>query len=580
MGRKKSLRRNAPVRPVSASHSERGKAVFICIFLVASVFILFGQTLGHDFINYDDNGYITENPHVLNGLNWPDLKWAFTTGHTGYAHPVTWLSHQLDYQIYGSWAGGHHLTSLILHAANAVLLFLFFWRTTRKLWPSAFIAAIFAVHPLHVESVAWAAERKDVLSGLLFLLTLHAYAAYATKPQFSRYLLALCLFALGILSKPMLVTVPCVLLLVDYWPLRRFPNEQSAISIQKLLLEKIPFALIAVAWSVVTFILQKKFGAVAETQAPIGLRATNAVVSYGAYLWNTLWPQHLTLFYPYPRSLPWAAMSVSATVLVVISALCVARWRRSPYLIAGWLWFLGMLVPVIGFVQFGEQARADRYTYLPQIGLTILVIWGVLELSVRWRQRRQILAGAGLFVIGAFATLGFIQTSYWRNSKTVWEHALASTSGNYVAENNLGSDLSHKGRLDEAVIHFRKALEISPNYPEANNNLGSVLANEKRWSEATGFYENALRYRPDDARTHSNIGVSLTETGRLDEASAHLRRALQIDSSLAEAHFNLARVLLMSGRHDEAVEELKESLRLKPDDQQTKAALRQLGALL
>ena len=576
MGKRKKLQRAAAARPASASHSERIKAIWVCIFLVAIVAIVFGQTLGHEFINYDDHSYITENSHVLNGLNWPDVKWAFTTGHTGYSHPVTWLTHQLDAQLYGTWAGGHHLNSLIIHAINAALLFLFFWRTTRKLWPSAFVATVFAIHPLHVESVAWVAERKDVLSALFFLLTLHAYAAYAAKPQFARYLLALGLFALGILSKPMLVTVPCLLLLIDYWPLRRFPNQKSEI-IQKLLLEKIPFALIAGGWSVITFVIQKKYGAVTETQVAIGLRAANAIASYGAYLWNTLWPHDLVLFYPYPLALPWGPMFVSALVLVLISIPCISRWRRSPYLIASWLWFLGMLVPVIGFVRFGEQARADRYNYLPQIGLCILVTWGVSELSAQWRHRREILAVVGLFTIAVFGTLAFIQTSYWRNSKTVWEHALAVSSGNHVAENNLGDYLSHRGRPDEAAIHFKKSLDISPNYPAANNNLGSVLANEGRWTEAIGFYETALREQPENAKTHNNIGLSLTETGKTDEAFNHFHRALEIDPNMSVAHFNLARLLLMSGRRDEAVTELKERLRLKPDDEQTKAALRRLG---
>lgn len=575
--RNKSRRHVVAPRPASVIHDERSKAVWVCIFLVALVAIVYGQTVRHDFINYDDDGYVTENVHVLNGLNWPDVKWAFTTGHTGYSHPVTWLTHQLDAQLYGTWAGGHHLTSLIIHAINAVLLFLFFWRTTHKLWPSAFVAAIFAIHPLHVESVAWVAERKDVLSGLFFLLTLHAYVRYVAKPEPSRYGLALGLFVLGILSKPMLVTVPCVLLLLDYWPLCRIKIQQSAISIQKLLLEKLPFAIVTMAWSVTTFVLQGEYGALAEDKLGFGMRAANAIVNYGIYLWKTVWPHDLALFYPYPRTIPVGVVLISAAVLALISILCIARWKKSPPLIVGWLWYVGMLVPVIGFIQFGEQARADRYTYLPQIGICILATWGVLELSEKWPRRREILAVASLIVIATFTVRGFIQASFWRNNETLWNHSIAVTSGNYIAENNLGNHLSQKGRMDEAVIHFRKALEISPHYPEANNNLGTVLTNEGRWSEATAFFELSLKYRPDHAKTHSNIGVTLTELGKMDEALAHFHEALRINPDLADAHYNLARALLMSGRRDEAVAELKEALRLRPDDADVKARLRELG---
>lgn len=575
MGRSKTSRRRGAARPISAGSSERTKAGLVCVFLVVIVCIVFGQTIRHEFINYDDNTYITENAHVLGGLTWQNVTWAFGTGRTGYAHPITWLSHQFDSQLFGTWAGGHHLTSLILHAVNAVLLFLFFWRTTRKLWPSAFVAALFAIHPLHVESVAWVAERKDVLSGLFFFLTLHAYAAYAAKPQANRYLLTLVLFGFGILSKPMLVTVPFLLLLLDYWPLQRISNQKSKLG--RLLLEKIPFVIIAVVWSVITFILQGKYGAVAETKLGIGLRTANAIVSYVTYLGSTLWPHDLGVFYPYPRTLPVVTVFVSAALLVLLSILCIARRKVSPYLVVGWLWYLGMLVPVIGLIQVGEQARADRYTYLPQIGFCLAATWGILELSRQWRHRREILMVAALFVIAVFVVLAFIQTSYWQNNQTLWSHSLATSSGNYVAENNLGNDLAHKGRLDEAVVHFRKSLEISPNYPEANNNLGSVLASEKRWEEATGFYEAALHVRPHDAKTRSNIGLSLTEIGRLDEASIHFREALRIDPGLAEAHYNFARLLLMSGQRDEAVAELKQVLRLQPNNATIKAQLQQLS---
>src|SRR5207253_8891393 len=318
---------------------------------------------------------------------------------------------------------------------------------------------------LHVESVAWVAERKDVLSGLFFLLTLHAYAAYAAKPQAWRYLLALCLFVLGILSKPMLVTVPCLLLLLDYWPLRRmtFPASKhdpaSPVSLGRLILEKIPFVLIAASWSVLTFVIQKKIGAVAEAHLGLASRMANAVVSYAMYVWNTFWPHDLALFYPYSRTLSSGAVMLSGALLLLISVLCLAKRRSSPYLIIGWLWYLGMLVPVIGFIQVGQQARADRYTYLPQIGLGLLATWGAMELVSKWRRGREALAVIALFTITGLTTLSYLQASCWQNSETVWNHSLANTSDNYVAHNNLGKALMLKGQLDDAVARFRKALE-------------------------------------------------------------------------------------------------------------------------
>ena len=587
MGRQDRQRRAAKLRKSSAarevSHAKNKRtALGIALLLVMIVWIVFGQTLGHEFINYDDDEYIAENVHVRNGLNWADAKWAFTTGYAGYAHPVTWLTHQLDCQLYGPWAGGHHLTNVVLHSINAVLLFLFFWRTTNRVWPGAFIAGLFAIHPLHVESVAWVAERKDVLSGLFFLLTLHAYAFYAAKPKASRYFLTLFLFTVGILSKPTLVTVPLVLLLLDYWPLRRVAfsaSERKRIGskIGWVLAEKIPFALIAVAWSITTFSIQGSYGGIAGAKLVAGLRVGNAIMSYATYLWETVLPQNLALFYPYPRTLPFAAVLVSAAALAVVSILCLARARRSPYLIVGWLWYLGMLVPMIGFIQAGEAARADRYTYLPQIGLCLAITFGALELSAQWRHRREILAGLGLLAVIAGTIASFVQTSHWRNNETLWNRSLSVTSGNYLAENNLGNYLLHKERVDEAVDHFHKALEILPSYAEANNNLGYVLANKGNWAEAISFYEAALHARPDYVRAHANLGVALAVLGRTDAALTHFQDALRIDDNDADVHANLANLMLQLGRRDDAVSHLKATLHLRPGDAEAQQQLRELG---
>ena len=578
----KTSKGRLPVRSHSPAQSERVKAGLVCVLLVILVWIVFGQTLGHEFINYDDEQYVTENAHVLNGLNWSDVKWAFTTGHTGYSHPVTWLTHQLDCQLYGTWAGGHHLTSLIIHSVNVLLLFLLFWRMTRELWPSAFVAALFAIHPLHVESVAWVAERKDVLSGLFFLLTLHAYVAYAARPEAGRYLLTLCFFVLGILSKPMLVTVPCVLLLLDYWPLRRLtlPGSKqtpgSRFSLGRLILEKVPFVLVAALWSILTLTAQSSSGATAQVHLAFGHRIANAFVSYAMYVSNTFWPQDLALFYPYPRT-SMGAVLFSGVFLVLASVICFVKKRSSPYLIVGWLWYLGMLVPVIGFIQVGEQARADRYTYLPQIGLCLLVTWGAMELFGKGNRGRQVLAVVALLFLTGLTVVGCLQASYWQNSEVLWHHSLAVTSDNHVAQNNLGNDLMKKGQLDEAIVHLRKALEIYENYPEANNNLGYALANKGNWAEAIPAYRAAMRVRPNYPKAHNNLAISLAETGKKEEALAEFREALRIDPDYQEAHGNLAVLLLQVGRRDEAVAHLRQALLLKPNDAEVKAQLRQLG---
>jgi len=578
------IRPTAGVRYQTADDGKKG--LIVCCLLLLLVSIVFGQTVRHEFINYDDDQYVTENPHVQNGLNWPDVIWAFSTGHTGYAHPVTWLTLQFDYQLYGMWAGGHHLTSVIIHAVNCLLLFFLFWRLTRSLWPSAFVAAIFAIHPLHVESVAWVAERKDVLSGLFFLLTLHAYVGYAIRPKMWRYGLGLCFFILGILSKPMLVTVPCLLLLLDYWPLRRLtlgerqPGPTNSSNLGRLILEKIPFAAVAAGWSVLTFIIQKQVGAVvAEAHIDIGRRIANALVSYATYVWKTVWPSDLALFYPYPTTIPAVAVVISAIFLLLVSIVCFVKRQSSPYLFTGWFWYIGMLVPVIGFIQVGNQARADRYTYLPQIGLCIVVTWCAIALFGKWRRSREILAGLAVIVIAGLTAVSHIQASIWKNNETVWLHSLAHTSDNYVAHNNLGKALLLKGRLDDAIVHFRHALEICDECSDVYNNLGHTLARAGKWPEAIDAYRAAIRTGPKHPNPHNNnnLGIALAKAGKTDEAIEEFREALRIDGDYREAHCNLALVLVQTGQRDEAIAHLREALRLKPDDPQVKAQLRQLG---
>jgi protein O-mannosyl-transferase len=571
----------------SRIYSERVVTGIVCTILVGIVWIVFGQTLRHEFVNYDDDQYVYENARITNGLTLEGIQWAFTHVHADNWHPLTTISHMLDCQLYGLEPWGHHLTNVMLHAAATVFLFLALWQLTGARWPSAFVAAVFAIHPLRVASVAWVAERKDVLSGVFFMLTLWAYARYArsSRPSSGRYTLALVLFALGLMCKPTLVTLPFVLLLLDYWPLRRFTGNKptrggpaSAKPVRYLLVEKIPFFVLSAASCVATLLAQER-AVITLRQLTFGDRLANAVVSYVAYLGQMIWPAGLAVVYPFPQGGWNIIQTILALLVLLLISVVFFTWRvKYPFLLVGWLWFLGMLVPMIGIVQVGVQARADRYTYLAQIGLYLLVTWGAMELFARWRRGREVLiAIAGLVVTGLMAD-SYFQTSFWRDSETLWNQTLANTSNNYIAHNNLGKAVMQKGRLDEAVVHFRKALEICVNCPEVHNNLGHVLARKGDWSDAITSYRAAMQAWPrPDAHNNNNLGISLAKVGKTDEALAQFREALRIDGNYREAHCNLAILLLQLGQRDEAIVHLREALRLKPDDEQVKAQLRQLG---
>jgi protein O-mannosyl-transferase len=576
-GKVKAARTQDNVQP------NRAVIGIIILLLAAIVFISFGQTVRYQFINYDDDEYVYENPVVTRGLTVGGIQWAFTHVHAGNWHPLTTISHMLDCQLHGLQPWGHHLTNVLLHAAAAILLFLALRKLTGALWASALVAAIFAVHPLHVQSVAWIAERKDLLSGVFFALTLWAYACYARgdRPSPGRYIIALIFFALGLMCKPTLVTVPFVLLLLDYWPLGRFavlsgkPNHIA--KWRSLFVEKIPFFLLSAASCLATILAQRE-ALIGIRQLTFAERVGNAAIAYLVYLGKTIYPAHLAVVYPYPEEhLPLVPIILAFLFLLIISAIFFAYRKRFPFLLVGWLWFLGMLVPMIGIIQVGPQPWADRYTYLPQIGLCILAIWGTMEFVSRWRHSHEILTVTAVIVVTGLLALSYVQTSYWRNSETLWNHALANTTNNHIAQNNLGNDLLRQKRLDEATGHFREALKIYADYPEANNNLGYVLATKGNWTEAIAFYQAALRSRPNYAKAHNNLAIALAEVGKTDEALQHFRQALQINENYAEAHYNLALLLLQLGRRDEAVTHLSESLRIKPDDAEVAEQLRQLG---
>jgi tetratricopeptide (TPR) repeat protein len=563
---------------------KRYLAAGVCALLVLAVAVVFGQTLSHGFINYDDNDYVYDNPHITHDSPAKGIAWAVTSMEAGNWHPLTWASHILDYQLYGRNAGGHHFTSVLLHAVSTVLLFLVLWRMSNALWPSAFVAAVFGVHPLHVESVAWVAERKDVLSGLCFVLILWAYARYVERPaSWGRYAAVLALFALGLMAKPMLVTVPFVLLLLDYWPLGRVPQQGGADIpvcpeernggrqeclphrlLWRLIVEKIPLLLLAGAACVVTFVAQG--GAVQSLElVPLPWRIANAIVSYATYLRQSVCPMGLAVLYPHPGdNLPIWRVALAALVLVGISAAVLACRRKCPYLLGGWLWYLGMLVPVIGLVQVGGQAMADRYMYLPQIGLCIAVTWGVTELAGSWGVRRWLPIPSVLVVL-VLMGCAWRQTGYWRDNESLWNQTLRCTCRNAVAQHNLGQALADGGDIDGAMKHYRAALGIVHNYADAHFGFGVALERSGRIDEAIGEYQLATEIKPEFVQAQNNLGVALAKRGRIDEAVVHYRKALEDESDYAEAHSNLAAALIKLGETAEAMQHFRAAVRLKPE---------------
>jgi tetratricopeptide (TPR) repeat protein len=565
-----------PSRP--GGLNDRWMVPGICIFLVAIIWAVFGQTLRYGFVNFDDEKYVYENPEVTGGLSLKSIAWAFTHVHAANWHPLTWISHILDCQFYGLNPGGHHFTNILLHTTATLLLFLVLRRMTGALWRSAFVAAVFAIHPLHVESVAWVSERKDVLSGVFFMLTIGAYVRYADHPwSRNRYLMVALMLALGLMSKPMLVTLPFVLLLLDYWPLRRaatFTGHPNQFPIpRQIILEKLPWIGLAAASCLSTIFAQheaiKSFATIS-----LPLRAGNALISYVAYLRQMFWPAGMAVFYPFsPGVVGVSKVVLSSVLLAGISTGVFVLRRHRPYLLTGWLWFLGMMVPVIGLLQVGAQARADRYTYLPQIGLYLALTWAVADFCAGWRHRRLVLGGCGAGILVALIFCSRAQTSYWRNSESLWTHTLACTSDNLVAHLDLGEALVEQGRVDDAIVHFQQALQIRPGYAEAYFDLGNALLQQGRLDEAMVYFQQALQIRPDYADAHFNLGVALLRKGNVDEAIAQFQQALEIEPDDAEARLALGNALLQQGRVDEAMVYFRTARQIEPDDAEAHLAL-------
>ena len=582
------------------------RTLTVCLLLLALTWIVFGQTLGHGFINYDDRVYVLQNQQVENGLSLGGIVWAFSHAHAGNWHPLTTISHMLDVQMFGLTPAGHHFINVLLHSVAALLLFLLLRQVTGAFWRSALVAAIFAIHPLRAESVAWVAERKDVLSALFFMLTLGAHARYARQPGLGRYLTTTALLACGLLSKPMLVTVPFALLLLDYWPLGRSPRKTEDGSRKfatanpsfggsegerwlRLAVEKIPFLVICIPTAVATFVIQER-SPEAIAQLPLAWRLENAAVSCVTYLWQMIWPMNLAVFYPHPEDqLPLWQVTLAVSLLLAITLLVFALRRTRPYLLVGWLWYLVMLLPVLGIVQVGLQAHADRYTYLPQIGIYFAMIWLMADLAGQSTRRRRLTGVLAAAVIVFLSAFSWRQVGYWKDSETLWRHALAVTLDNDVAQANLGLvlaedgrvnegiehlqnalairsgpvlphhtlslalihcdlgyALARKGALDEAITHLRQAVALRPNYPDAHYNLASALAQQSQNREALQEYQRTLALRPDDAEARTSFGNTLAQEGLITAAMAQYEAALQLAPDAVLTLNNLAWILSVS----------------------------------
>src|SRR5208283_4031560 len=573
--------------------------LFICLALAGITLAVYWPAMRCDFINYDDPQYLTANPHVQGGLTWAGLRWAFgNTQQAAYWAPLMWLSHMLGCQCFGLNPWGHHLTNVLLHAANTALVFLVFQRMTGATWRSLMLAALFGWHPLRVESVAWVTERKDVLSSFFGLLTLLCYTIAVTsdkQPAFAAlrrgkqltetetapasimsritrhgscyYWLSLFFFALGLMSKAMLVTIPCVLLLLDYWPLQRVTDDKWQVSdMLRLVREKIPFFILAAAASVVTFVVQKQGGAVLAVESlPLGVRIETALISYCRYLGKMFWPTDLAVFYPHPRHWPLAEAVLAGVFLCGVSALLFVKRGRYPFLLMGWLWFIGTLVPVIQLVQPSQQAMADRFTYIPSLGVLILAIWGAYELTRRWRHQVMALSLAGSAAMVLCLAVTRQQLGYWQDSETLFRHTLEVTENNYIAHKTLGDALLDKGQTDEAISQFQDAIRLRPDLVNAHYNLGVALSAKGQIDEAVGQFQEALRLRPNYADAHNSLGIAFARKHQIDEAMSQFQEAIRLKPDGAEAHYNLGNAFFIKGQTAEAISQYQEAIRLKPD---------------
>lgn len=578
----------------------------ICLFLVISTLIAYWQVTKADFVLFDDDEYVTENQHVQKGLDPSEIVWAFTSTHSNNWHPLTFISHMIDVQLFGLKPGMHHLINLLFHIANALLLFIVLRKMTDALWPAAFVAALFALHPLHVESVAWIAERKDVLSTFFFLLTLWTYCYYVKNTNVKRYLLVLMFFILGVMSKPMIITLPFVLLLLDFWPFGRFretqnknliPSEHPPQKLNKrkrktdikqkgkqdnvsepdnigwgevkfhwqaifpLLKEKIPFFVVTLASIVITIYAQKDIIKDVE-RYPLQTRIANTFVSYISYIEDMFWPDGLAVFYPYGNNLSNGHIVLSIALIIIISAIIIIL--RRPYLIVGWLWYLGTLIPVIGLVQVGLQAKADRYTYIPLIGIFIIITYGIAELVQRWPKFKIFFASAAGGIILTLIILTHLQVETWQNSSTLYQHAAEVTTNNDWAHLNIGVVMAQRGDKENAIVHFKEAIRIKPYAFRVYNNWALLLSKTGEHKEAISLLEKSLRINDKNFETHYLLGISFANIGEIDKALFHLSEALRLSPQQPIVHNAAGAILLNMGKIDEAIDHFRQALLIAP----------------
>ena len=562
----------------------------ICLFLVVVTFTVYFQVGTHEFVVYDDRIYVSENQYVQEGFSGESLQWAFSLKNKDktYWHPLTWLSHMLDVQIFGLKSGGHLMTNVILHVLNVLLLFSLLKRSTGCLWRSAFVATLFALHPMNVESVAWVAARKNVLSTTFLLLTLVAYIRYAESPGIYRYLIIAGCYTIGLMAKPMLVTLPFGLLLIDFWPLKRLSFEDGARStsgfklLGQLIAEKIPLFVLSAATIYIATISLHRYGDMVQTAAvDMKLRIANALVSYVVYLEKLICPVDLTCFYPFPETVPFWKTALSFMFLIAASVAAVKSYYKRPYITFGWFWYLGTLVPVIGLVQAGLwPAIADRFVYVPYIGIFIILSWGFAEALKHFRLRSYALAASGGFIISILAVMSYNQTAYWKNSVTLFQHAIAVTSGNYLSHYALGFALERRGQANAAIEHYRASLKINPQQVDVHYNLALVLASQQKIEEAIGEYQKVLLLDSNDYQVYNNLGNLFYKQGRFDDAIRQYERAIGIKPDHTNAHRNLGAALIQEGRIAEAVQHFRDALRLEPDNIRTKSYLNKAMALL
>ena len=565
--RPKPVRQPLPPTPAV----RRWPDLWICLLLLAATLAAYSQVRSYDFVNYDDPQYVVDNIHVRAGLTAGGLVWALTSFDAANWFPLTWISHMAVCQFFGMEAGWHHLTNVWLHALSVLLLFAVLNRITKARWPSAFVAFLFALHPLHVESVAWVAERKDVLCAFFWFLTLWCYARYVERPGAGGYFMVLGAFCLGLMAKPMIVTLPFTLLLLDVWPLGRAPLPWRWNTAKPLLLEKLPLLALAAGASVFTLLAQGYGGAVAPLAGiPLTLRLENALVSYLAYIRDMLWPTGLAVLYPNnPNALPVLGVVAAGLALAGVSLLAARQFRARPNLAVGWCWYLGTLVPVIGLVQVGSQSRADRYTYIPMIGLSIMLAWGAAELFARRPRTRKAVVAAAVAACSACLVVTWFQVQYWASTETLLLHTLGVTSGNFITHHNLADYYLQHGRNEEAREQEAKALEINPAYLEARLNLGLALSLLERHGEAEVEYRRAIEQRPEEKQlflAHSGLGTALAAQHRTAEALPELELAARLKPESADNHFNLGAALAALGRNQEAETEFAAAVRLAPGD--------------